>query len=175
MGLERVGPDHPQCCKRNNPTSACHYKAEPGSEYCSLHGGSAASAANGRQELRNYKLNSVYAGRAKQLGDSPAIKNLNDEIALLRTTLEVVFNSIKSENEMLLYVDKIEKLVKGVQNAVESLQKLQEKNKELLSRDTVMAIFDGLMDKIVEHIQDPDTIKCLADEGFSIIQKHISA
>lgn len=171
MSLKRVGPDHPSCCQRQTPTGNCDYQAVPGGLYCALHGGSGGAAAEERRELRNFKLNSAFAGRAKELGNSPAIKNLTDEIALMRTALEVIFNSIKSEHEMLVYSDKIEKLTKGIQNLIESLQKMQEKNKELMSRDRVMQIFDDLMTKIVERVSDPDVIAHLANDSFEIISK----
>jgi hypothetical protein len=171
MPLERVGVEHPLVCKGVTPSGPCEYKSEPGAEACALHGGSGTSQASERRELRNYKLNSAFAGRAKELGDSPAIKSLNDEIALLRTALEVIFNNIKTENEMLLYVDKIEKITNGIQKLLESTQKLQEKNKELMSRDQVVGLFDRLLDKIIERISDSDTIKQLADDAYEILSK----
>jgi hypothetical protein len=172
--LNRVGPDHPRVCQGNTGTGPCCYEAMPGASFCGLHGGGNAAAGQARKELRNYKLNSIYAERTQELGSSPNIKNLSDEIALLRVSLEVIFNSIKSENEMLLYVDKIEKLTKGIQGLLETLQRLQEKNKELLGRDTVVQIFDALMEKICERVQDPDIILALAEDGHGIIARGLS-
>lgn len=172
--LTRVGPDHPRACQGNTGSGPCSYEQEPNSLFCSLHGGCATSAGHARRELKNYKLNDLYGTRTKELASSPGIKNVTDEIALLRVSLETIFNSIKSENEMLLYVDKIEKLTKGIQGLIETLQKMQEKNKELLGRDTVIAIFDALMEKICERVRDPDIILALAEDGHGIIARGLS-
>jgi hypothetical protein len=170
--LERVGSDSPHCCQGETGSGPCVYKAVPGSKFCSLHGGGCTALAQDRQELRNYQLSvAKFADRARSLGSSPGIKNLSDEIALMRVTLETVFNSISSENEMLLYADRIEKLTHGIQKLVESWQKIQERNNELLGREQVMAIFDALLIKIVEKVKDPDILKQLAEDAFEIITK----
>lgn len=168
--LERVGADHPQACQggKNGP---CVYKALPGSTGCSLHAGSQASAASKRADLKNYKLNALFGNRAQELANSPKIKSLTEEIGLMRVALETIFNAISDANGMLLYADRIEKMVKGIQNLVTTTQMLQEKNKELLGRDTVMSIIDQILEKIVLRIEDPDIIKALADDCYEVVIK----
>lgn len=172
--FRRVGSDHPRVCQGNVGTGPCCYEAVEGAQFCSLHGAGATGSGQARRELKNYRLNNIFGDRVKELGASPGIKSLTDEIALLRVSLEVIFNSIKNENEMYLYIDKIEKLTKGIQSLLETLQKLQEKNKELLGRDTVIAIFDQLMEKICERVHDPDIILALAEDGHGIIARGLS-
>lgn len=169
--LTRVGPDHPRVCQGNTGAGPCSYESEFGSVFCSLHGAAGSTKATEKRELRNYRLNSAFADRADGLAKSPGLKNLTDEIALLRVALETIFNGIQNANEMLLYSDKIEKLAKTITSTVESLQKLQEKNKELLSREQVLVIFDSLMNLIVQHVKDPDALLQLAQEGSNVISK----
>jgi len=171
--LQRVGPDHPEACQGNTGNGPCCYKRDDNSLYCSIHGGGSSSAAGERRELQNYKLNSAFAGRAQDFSNSPRIKSLTDEIAILRTSLETVFNGIKNENEMLLYVDKLDKLATSISKLIMNLQNIQEKNKELLGREVVMSIFDQILEKIVVRVGDPDVIKCLADDAYEIILKGI--
>lgn len=173
MALKRVGTDHPRVCQRANPTGPCVYEAEPGALYCAMHGGSGAALAAKDQELRNYKLNNVLGGRTRELASSPGVKNLNDEIALMRATLETVVNSLDTASAVILHVEKIERLNKGIRDTIEVFQKLQEKNKELLGRDTVLAIFDAIMTKIAERVTDPDVIQALAQDGCEIISKSL--
>lgn len=168
--LERVGADHPQACQGGS-NGACVYKSEPGSDRCSLHAGSAKSAASKRAEHRNYKLNALFGDRANQLADSPKIKSLTEEIGLMRVALETIFNAITDANSMLLYADRIEKMVKGIQNLVTTTQSLQEKNKELLGRETVMSIIDQILEKIILRIDDPDIVKALADDCYEVVLK----
>lgn len=167
--LERVSNDDPRACQKGTQAGPCPYKALEGSLYCPIHGGTPAALATEKADLKKYKLNSAYAGRAKDFAGSTDLKSLTDELALLRTSLEVIFNSIKNEGEMLLYSDKIEKLSKGIQSMVVDIQKLQERNRELLGKDTVFAIFDRIMQLLVEHVKDADVLLILAEKGCEII------
>jgi hypothetical protein len=170
--LERVGITHPEVCQGNTGQGPCEYKRSPGSDYCSIHGAGASIKAQERAELRNLRItNATYGQRAKEIAGSGGLKNLTDEIALMRVSLEAIFNNINNANEMLLYVDRLDKLANTISKLTESWQRLQEKNKELLGRDTVLAIFDQLMEKIVERVTDPDVIRSLAEDGYNIIAK----
>jgi hypothetical protein len=169
--INRVGVDHPEVCGGNTGAGPCTYQREVGSLYCPLHGAANSKGTAEKAELRNLRINSIYAQRAKDLTQNSGIKCLGDEIALMRVTLETVFNSIKNENEMLMYADKIENLTKGVSNLVVAWQKLQERNKELLDRQTVMSIADGILEEIVRLVDNPDTIRQLADAIYNVVTK----
>ena len=169
--ITRVSENDSSRCQGSTGKGPCCYKQAPNSQFCPLHGGSRGGAVAERTELRNYKLSGVYGDRAKEIASGSCVKNLADEIALMRAALETVFNSIKSDNDMLLYMDKINKLTDGINKLVVSWQKLEVANKELLGRDTVLRIFDQLMEKIVELVSDPDVVLQLAEDGHGIIAR----
>lgn len=172
--IQRVGSDHPECCQGNTGNGGCEYKRGPNSLYCPLHGGSGSEQTAERADLRQYKLNSIFAGRAKEFSKGSAVKNLADEIALMRTTLEAVFNGIQNTNELMLYCDKIDKLTQGIAKLSETWQKLQERNKELMGRDEIVSLFDQLIEKIIERVTDPDTIALLAEDSRVILERGLS-
>lgn len=169
--IVRVSENDPQRCQGSTGRGPCGYKQAPGSQFCPLHGGSSSGVSQDRAALRNYKLAGAYGDRANGVAATGNVKNLADEIALMRVTLETIFNSIKSPNDMLLYADKIAKLTDGINKLVTGWQKLEVANKELLGRETVLNIFDQLMEKIVELVTDPDVILQLADSGHEIIAR----
>lgn len=171
--LERVGLSHPEVCQANKGNGPCEYRAVPNGTTCLLHGGSIKQACEERKELRNYQLQGIYARRAAELSNSANIKNLSDEIGLMRVALETVFNDIKTPNEMLLYTDKIEKLATSISKLTGDWQKLEERNKELLSRETVFAIVDAFLNKVIEHVADADVIEKLAGEFHGIISARL--
>lgn len=171
QAIERVGVSHPECCEANNANGQCEYRRVSGSRNCPVHAGGAAVGGQEKRELTNLRLNSLYGNRAKELSGKGSVKNLTDEIALMRVALETIFNMIESANDMFIHVDKIDKLTSGIMKLIESWQKIQEKNKELLGRETVMAIFDQLIEAIVLRVKDPDVVKALADDGYNIIIK----
>lgn len=169
--VERVGIEHPEVCQERTVHGPCEYRRVPGSLQCSIHAGGSAEKGMQKRELLNLRINTVWGDRAKEIAGKGSVKNLTDEIALMRVTLETMFNTIQSAQEMLLYVDKIDRLSSGIMKLVESWQKIQEKNKELLGRETVIAIFDQLIEVIVTKVKDPDTVKELAEDGYNIIMK----
>lgn len=169
--IQRVGVDHPDVCRGNTGAGPCEFLQVPGSPYCPVHGSSTSQISAEKAELRQYKLNSIFATRAKDFHKSNNVKNLGDEIALMRTTLEAVFNHLNGPNELLLYCDKIEKLANGIAKLIESWQKLQERNKELMAREEVIALFDGLLNKILERVTDPEVIAMLAEDCRVILER----
>lgn len=172
--IQRVGADHPECCQGNTGNGGCEYRRTPGSSYCPLHGSSTQRESAEKAELRQYKLNSIYATRAKDFANGSNIKNLSDEIALMRTTLETIFNSITNINDMMTYCDKIDKLATSIAKLVESWQKLQERNKELMSREEVIVIFDELLNVFLSKVTDPDALDQLAEECRVVLTRGLS-
>lgn len=167
--LEKVGPRDPNVCQGNLGTGRCHYKAAEGSPYCLMHGGGPGNAAHKRNELRNYKLQSALAQRAGELANSSHLKDLTDEIALTRLSLEGILKNISQPTDFVIYSDKISSLVKTVQSLVESTQKLQEKNKELLDRQTLMGITDNILSIIVEYVTDPEAKRLIGEKIYECI------
>lgn len=169
--LERVGPRHPECCQATLGTGRCHYKAAPGAQYCFLHGGGASAGKAKRQELKNYLIQSEHGRRAGELANSGALKDLTDEVALVRLALEGIIKTVKSNNDLLLYSDKISSLSRTIQGLVETVQKMQEKNKELIDRTTLLGITDGILNVILKYVEDPDNQRLIGEEIYECIIK----
>lgn len=169
--IVRVSANDPQRCQGSTKNGPCYYKQVSGSTCCPLHGGAASELAQDKRELRNYRLNTAAGERAKEMSGSGDVKNLGDEIHLMRAALETVFNNIQSPNDMMIHMDKIHKLTDGIGKLAATWQKLEKENKELLGRDTVLMIFDQLLSKIAERVNDPDVVAALAEDSFDIISK----
>ena len=167
--FQRVSHRDPNCCRASIPTGQCSYKAVKGSQHCPLHGGSIKAAADNRAQLRNILLQGALAQRASELAGSTHLKDLTDEVALSRLTLEQVLKKCQTENDFLLYSDKINTTIKTVQSLVESLQKIQEKNKELIDRPTLMKIVDLILAVIVQYVNDPDDQKACGEAIYGCI------
>lgn len=154
--FERVGIKHPNCCKGHTGSGQCNFKAVENSAFCMIHGGRAKVAPNRASALKNYLIDTKIGQRAGELANSPALKDLTDEVALTRVTLEGIFKNIKNDTDFLIYYDKIAQLVRSVQILLESMQKMQEKNKELIDRQTLMIIADSIVTIIIQFVDDPD-------------------
>jgi hypothetical protein len=162
MAHERVDDEKdPNRCQgviANGPHAGqCFYKASPGSEYCSLHGGHNAANAEKKAAIRNYKLRQ-YQERVGELADSTSIKDLREEIGIIRMTLEAILNQCESPNKLLIYSGQITNLVMMVSKLITTCQQLEERNNNLLERKVVIVIADSIVTLIGQYITDPDTL-----------------
>ena len=112
---------------------------------------------NQQTALRNYRL-TQYASRVGELAGNSEIKSLREEIGVVRMTLETLLNSCKTQNEVLIYIDKINSLVDNIKKLIESSQKLEEKNNNLLDRNIVIVIGDSIVQLLSSYITDPDQL-----------------
>ena len=75
--------DDPRRCQHVFKTQQCWAEAAEGATMCMRHGGNKQQEANRKESLRNYQIGKFQA-RLEKHADSPIIKSLRDEIAILR-------------------------------------------------------------------------------------------
>lgn len=152
--------DDPERCHAVNvgmSKDQCKLKAIPGSKFCALHGGIGVETAAKKQALANYRLQQ-YSERVADFANSSEVKNLREEIGITRMVLETLLNNCKKTTELLAYSDKISNLVGQVSRLIETAQKLEEKNNNLLDRKVIIVIADSIVTIIGQYISDPDKV-----------------
>lgn len=164
-------PNRCQGIRQGESGGQCVYLAVPGCKFCLMHGGGTQANENKKAKLKNYQL-TQYAERVGDLSNNPEIKNLREEIGILRMTLENVINLCDSPNKLLLYSDKITNLVEKVNKLVVSCQQMEEKNNNLMDRKVVIVIADSIVTLIGQYITDPDI---LLEVGGKICESIASA
>ncbi len=152
----KVGKLHPQCCTEDG----CDFLSKEGKDKCPAH-------AKGTHRLipaglKQYVLNNTLGQRAGVFVSSPALKSVNEEIALSRAVLEMVLQKIKTEDDATLFIERIDKSVNTISKLILDMQKIEEKNKELLDRATVFGIGDKIIEILVDHL--PQDILLLVSE-----------
>lgn len=169
---EETDPNRCQGIIRSGPAAGqCWFKAIPNSKFCIRCGGASQAAKNENTLLRNYRLQQ-YAARVGELASNSEIKSLREEIGIVRMTLESLLNSCKTQNEVLIYIDKINSLVDNIKKLIESSQKLEEKNNNLLDRKVVIVIGDSIVSLLAQYITDPDQLN---EIGGKICESIINA
>jgi hypothetical protein len=158
--------DDPLRCQgigNGNGVGQCMYRHVPGSQYCPRHGGGVQLNKNKEAALKNYKL-TQYQARVGELSTNPEIKNLREEIGILRMTLENILNQCETANKLLLYTDKITNLTDKIEKLVRSCQHMEEKNNNLLDRKVVFIIADSIVTLVAQYIEDPDIVAILGEK-----------
>src|SRR4051812_44358846 len=93
--FERCEETDPNRCQgliqKGTNGGQCYYKAVPGSQFCLMHGGGKQADENKRAGLKNYRLQQ-YGERVGDFANNPEIKNIREEIGILRMTLETLLN-----------------------------------------------------------------------------------
>ena len=132
-------------------------------KFCLNHGGSSFIKKQEEQALNNYRLNKFQA-RLKEMRSSSSIKDLRDEIGILRLMLEERFNSFANSNEMILQSGAIGELVMKIEKLVTSCHKLDEKTKLVVDKAVVITIAEQLIASISRNVKDTEaTDKIIAD------------
>ena len=147
----------PDRCQGVTAHGQCWFVKIEGCNFCIMHGGGKQADENKKTQLRNYQLTRL-AERVGQFSNNPNIKDLRDEIGILRMTLEKILEQCDTDNKLLMYTDKITNLVEKVNKLVESCQRMEEKNNNLLDRKVVIVIADSIVTLIGQYIADPDVL-----------------
>lgn len=155
--FERCAEDAPDRCQATGREGQCPYRAVPGATMCARHGGVQQQQAAARHDLKNYRL-TKWKAKVGEKANNPHIRNLSDEIGIIRVMIEETLELVDGPNKMLMYTDKISNLVGQVQRLVETSQKLDERNAELLPRNIIIVIADSIVTILGQYITDPDAL-----------------
>lgn len=141
----------------------CKYLKTPGSDYCSRHGANKQIAKLGQATLYNFKLDRVRA-RTNLLATDSARYKLEEELAILRLTLEDTINKITHSEDpndphsLFAASDTIKNLVLSIDKLVQSSIVQSQRLKLLLTRQDLIKEVQLIIDIISEEIDDVDTI-----------------
>lgn len=149
----RVEPDDPNCCQGLNSNGPCNLLAVPGQKFCKLHFGIGNKVLE-QKAVRNYRLNK-YQHRVNEFADNDLLKNLHEEIGILRMLLEETVNKCQSDTELLLYSNKISDLVVKIEKLVASCHKLELATGQLVNKNNVMFLGDVII-QIIGEVCPPD-------------------
>lgn len=164
-------PDDPERCQTNMSIyGQCDFKVIPGSSHCPRHKGSLISITDKRETLRNYNL-LRYRDRINQFADNPQIKSLREEIGIVRIMIETIVNKCETDNDLLIYSNKLQNLILQAQKLVETCHKLEERTGMLLDKQSIIVVCDSLVKIIGEHVEDPDQLNNIAVQMLDVVAK----
>ena len=128
-----------------------------------MHGGIVSQTLEKKAAVATYRL-TKYQARMQEFANSSEIKSLREEIGIIRMVLEELINSCDSTNKLIVFTDRISHLVEQLRKLVESCQRLEVQNNDLLDRKIVIVIADTIVTRIGNYVHDPEKLKLLAGE-----------
>jgi hypothetical protein len=160
-------PGDPERCQGIDQTGQCQYKKNKGIDYCDRHQG--ASAVNLRKvEVKNYRL-AKFQARMQELADSGGVKNLREEIGLLRMLIEERVNICNNPMDLLLHSSVISDLVMKVEKVVTSCNKLEHSLGNYLDKTQVIILASKIMDLIADHIE-PEKLEFIGQSILKLVE-----
>jgi hypothetical protein len=168
-------PDHPDRCQSTlaqGRSGQCMNVAEPGSDFCKVHGGTNKSSEQG---LYNLRLTQARWQRdISQQANSTGIKSLRDEIGVLRVILQEKLNAIGTPNDLITQcgplgalIMQIEKLVTSCHKTESSMGMLVDKSVLLQFAGEVVSIIAAELEAVPDNSQIIDKIACRITESIS--------
>ena len=150
--IQITSDNDPDRCQAVLANGQCRNKvvvAKDGSKssFCPRHGGNRHANTVEKASLNNYQLG-VWQARIERGVSSPTVKNLRDEIAILRMTLEARLADCKTPNDLLLHSGPIGDMILKIEKVVSSCHKLEKGMNQVLDRSTILN-FGGRVIQII--------------------------
>lgn len=160
--------DPDRCAYLHPIKGQCINKCLPPSQYCLVHGGNKARQAEEKNKLRNYQL-TKFSARAAQMSQGSSVKNLRDEIGILRMMLETKLNALESENDLIIQSSSVADLIMKINILVNSAHKLEIGLNEVLDKETLIIMAEQIVDVIAGKIKDEEILSQISNEIIDII------
>lgn len=168
--LKRVPEDSPNRCQSIYSGGQCVYEIIPGTRYCLMHGGPSLKAEE-QKKIRNYRLQ-LYQEKVNEKADNNSVKNLREEIGILRLLLEETINKCQDENDLLIYSSKIADLVIKIEKIVSSCHKLETSLGQTLDKTVIMNLSTRIINIISEYVSDENAINNIVSDIGKMLQEN---
>lgn len=163
MSIKRMSsPEDPDRCQGVVPSKGqCEYKVMEGSEYCPLHGGNNAANKIKKESLSNYRLG-IWQARLERQTDNPALKNLRDEIGILRIIMEETLLRCETPFDLIASSQKISDLALKITMVVEKCHRLEGSMGQLLDKKTVIQMANVFIEILAAEDLSEDVLDRIA-------------
>jgi hypothetical protein len=141
----------------------CTVQALEGSDFCPAHGGHQGHQAHLEEQRRIYRI-AKYQERIGSLVEHPQSRSFREEIAQLRTLLEIIWNSCEDKDALLLKTPQIVQVTDKIMSALISVEKLDRDVGRTKTEEQVNEFLDVVADILATHIEDTQLLAAIAED-----------
>jgi len=169
-------PTDPERCQGTTKLGQCEFKgvklASGGhGAYCMIHGGNQALKNEANAGLRQYRLGRWQA-QLERFADSPILKDLRDEIGILRMILEEKILQANTPMELALMAGPISDLVMKVEKLVSSCHKLEGSMGHHLDKAAIIQLAGQMTTIMSMHLKDqPELLNKIGADFVNLIRE----
>jgi hypothetical protein len=157
-------------CEATVTTSQCPRLKAGGTNYCTAHGANKAIEKQQAETQRNYRLGR-WQKRVGEFADNGGVKDLREEIGILRMILEEMYMQCSDSMDLLLYSQRMSDLVMKIEKLVSSCDRLENRMGMLLSKDSVLQLAACYVKIINTYVIDPEIIENISREIVEVTEK----
>jgi len=166
--ISRVEADDPNRCQASNTRGQCLNKAVEGGTVCLVHGGNKQVISIEKKSLRNYQV-AKFQVELNRHADSPKLKNLNEEVGLLRMMLEAQLNQCEDMGDLVLKSHLISDLVTKIERLVKSCHSLESSLGGLMDKQAILTFATKVIDVISNEISDEVILAKVSDGILRVV------
>ena len=157
-------------CQGIGNDGQCLNKKLDGSDFCSVHGGNRAAQVAKKRSLSTYQL-AKYQVRLNDMANHDNLKNLKDEIGILRIVMEEILNKCPTELDLMQRAPQIADLAMKIGKLVEACAKLDKLMSQYISKNDAVQLGMEIVASIGSHIQDVEVLDSISEEICDIIER----
>ena len=146
-----------KCLKCDRPA----YKSEYGeSEYCARHGGNMVDIAGKKRARLNF-YKTKWQSKIEQKLVPSDLKNLNEELGVLRMLLEERLDACKDEFDLITESDAISRMVLNINSLVNSIHNMD--LKQAITAEQIHTIIEVITITLSTYITDKELLQKIND------------
>ncbi len=146
----------PNRCQGMTGKGQCMCKAMEGGKFCPIHAG-AGKIKIKEEKHKNYLL-VKWQARIEEKKQSPDLKNLRDEIGILRMLMEERLNQCESSADLMLHSTALSDLAIKIEKMVGSCQKLEEKLGNVLDKQSILNFASKIIAVLGTELEGQDEL-----------------
>jgi hypothetical protein len=165
--------DHPNRCQGLNSYGQCGHLSVEGGTFCIMHGGNKQLESQKAKSLKNYRAGQ-WQSKINRFSESPQIKDLREEIGILRLLMEERLDFCHTPHDLLLQSHVISDLVVKIEKLVSSCHKLEGSLGQHMDKTALMGFAQQVINVISVTVTDRDQVDSIANNIVNLIteEKH---
>lgn len=160
-------PEHPNRCQHVNKQGQCNLLAIDGQRFCKAHIGSLLGQQR-KNELKKYRLK-IWGQRVAEFSNDGELKSLNEEIGVVRLTLEHLLNMCETPTDLIVNSPRIEQLTRQIEKLVTTCAALEKQSGAYLDKTSLVQIAGQIIQIISDNIDDTEVFQTISNEITELI------
>lgn len=158
-----MNPASPKRCQHSTSRGQCEDERTTHHTFCPRHAPKDAYVSN-------YMV-PKWQDRIENKSRSKSAKSLQDEVGILRMTLEAILDKCEDSHDLFVHSGPIGDLTQKIDKLVNSTHKLDLELGQLMDKNQAMALGNQITEILTKHISDPVLLTAIATDIGNVLSR----